>query len=89
MRMDLLFGKFKKYCSDALCKIENYYIALEDDFNGWCIHHRLELHPDYSIRYKADSLKKLDLYYNRPARELIFLPHAEHTRIHSIGRWNE
>lgn len=80
--------KFKKYCCDGLCQIENYYIALQDNFEGWCIHHRLELHPDYSIRFKADSLKKLDLYYNRPASELIFLKNSEHTRIHTIGRHN-
>ena len=78
-------GKFKKYCSDALCKIENYYIALEDDFNGWCIHHRLELHPDNSIRYTQKSLKELNLYFNRPANELIFLRNEEHTKLHHLN----
>lgn len=85
-----LSGKtFQSFCIESEWElIENYKLAKADNFIGWHCHHRLELHPDYSIRFTADSLKKLDLYYNRPARELIFLTHAEHTRIHSIGRWN-
>lgn len=78
-----LTRKFKKYCCDALCQIENYYIALQDNFEGWCIHHRLELHPDGSVRYTANSLKKLNLYYNRPFNELIFLRNDEHSSIHT------
>lgn len=85
-----LSGKtFQAFCIESEWElIENYELAKADNFIGWHCHHRLELHPDYSIRFKADSLKKLDLYYNRPARELIFLTHAEHSRIHSLGRWN-
>lgn len=79
-------GKFKKYCCDALCQVENYYIALQDNFEGWCIHHRLELHPDRSLRFTKKSLQDLNLYYNRPANELIFLTNSEHTIIHSISR---
>lgn len=66
--------------------IENYELAKADNFKGWDCHHRLELHPDYSVRFNKKSLQDLDLYYNRPANELIFLTHAEHARIHSIGR---
>lgn len=77
--------KFKKYCCDALCQVENYYIALQDNFKGWCIHHRLELHPDGSVRYTSKSLKELDLYYNRPFTELIFLRNGEHTRLHKLN----
>lgn len=84
-----LSGKtFQAFCIESEWElIENYELAKADNFIGWHCHHRLELHPDYSIRFKADSLKKLDLYYNRPARELIFLTHAEHARIHSKARW--
>ena len=66
--------------------IENYEKAKADNFKGWDCHHRLELHPDYTVRFNRKSLQDLDLYYNRPANELIFLTHAEHARIHSIGR---
>ena len=66
--------------------IENYELAKADNFKGWDCHHRLELHPDVSLRFTRDSLKKLDLYFNRPAQELIFLKHDEHARIHSISK---
>lgn len=69
--------------------IENYEKAKSDNFVGWHCHHRLELHPDNTIRFTVDSLKKLGLYYKRPANELIFLKIEEHARKHAIGKWNE
>lgn len=69
--------------------IENYDKAKADNFNGWECHHRLELHPDCSIRFTQDSLKRLGLFLNRPANELIFLKKQEHAKIHAIGKWNE
>ena len=66
--------------------IENYELAKADNFKGWDCHHRLELHPDGSLRFTKDSLKKLDLYVNRPASELIFLTHSEHAKLHSKSK---
>ena len=66
--------------------IENYELAKADNFKGWDCHHRLELHPDGSLRFTRQSLKDLNLYLNRPARELIFLTHSEHAKLHSISR---
>lgn len=71
---------------DEYEQIENYELAKADNFKGWDCHHRLELHPDGSLRFTRNSLKKLDLYVNRPASELIFLTHSEHARIHSISK---
>ena len=82
-------ANLQKYCSEPLTQIENYEKAQLEDFKGWCIHHRLELHPDYSVRFTASSLKKLNFYYNRPARELIFLRSSEHVRIHHKGIWTD
>ena len=79
-------ANLQKYCSEPLTQIENYEKAKLEDFKGWCIHHRLELHPDCSVRFTASSLKKLNFYYNRPARELIFLRSSEHNRIHIASR---
>lgn len=62
--------------------IENYDKALVDNFNGWHIHHKLELHPDGSIRFSSKSLKELNLYYHRPASELIWISAFEHNSIH-------
>ena len=81
-----LTSHFKRYCADAICLIENYYIALQEDFKGWCIHHRLELHSDNSVRFTSHSLKKLNLYYNRPASELIFLRSEEHIKMHHLNK---
>lgn len=89
LHMELCGKTFRAFCIESEYElIENYELAKKDNFNGWHCHHRLELHPDFSIRYTADSLKKLGLYYDRPASELIFLTHSEHARRHSIGRWN-
>lgn len=67
--------------------IENYDKAKADNFKGWHCHHRLELHPDGSIRFTRESLIKLDLYINRPANELIFLTREEHNKLHGANRW--
>lgn len=67
-----------KYCiKSELPNVENYQEAYKDDFVGWDLHHRLE---EQGYTYK--ELKKQNLYYNRPASELIFLTHAEHTALH-------
>lgn len=72
------FKQKLKYCSEGeFHLIENYDKALKDDFIGWDLHHRLEEHG-----YTYKELKKQNLYYNRPASELIFLTHAEHTALH-------
>lgn len=79
--------RHKYYVKDGrIDLIENYELAASDYFKGWHIHHKLELHPDGSIRFMKESLINLDLYYNRPPSELIWLRHSEHTRIHSKAR---
>lgn len=76
-----------KYHKRRICNeywnIENYELAKADNFEGWVIHHRLELHPDGSLRYTRKSLIKLDLYYNRPSNELIWLRIDDHLRMHN------
>ena len=41
--------------------IENYELAKADNFDGWEIHHKIELHPDGSVRYTSKSLKDIGL----------------------------
>jgi len=78
--------EMKQYVEDGrIDLIENYELAKKDNFKGWCIHHRLELHPDYSIRYYRETLIELDIYLHRPSNELIFLSRSEHARIHSLS----
>ena len=72
---------FEKYCKDYK-NIENYEKAKKDNFKGWHCHHRLETHNSDGERRLVDipqkELKALDMYYHRPAEELIFLTTREH-----------
>ena len=81
--------RFKYYCKDYE-NIENYDKAKADDFKNWEVHHRLETHNSDGERrlvdITADELKALDMYYNRPADELIFLTIYEHSRLHMKGK---
>ena len=70
------FGKVKKYCKDDISLIENYDKAVADD-NIWDCHHRREMTTS------KKELLELGEYFNRPANELIFLTHSEHTILHN------
>lgn len=76
------------YCTEPE-KIENFEKALADNFVGWEVHHRLETHNSDGERRLVDitmaELKALDMYYNRPASELIYLTKAEHLKLHHTG----
>lgn len=63
-------------------KIENYELAKADNFKGWCIHHRLELTLEGDFAHTMEDLIRLDMYYNRPYFELIFLRHNDHAKLH-------
>lgn len=74
----------KRYCCEDISLIENYEEAIADTTQTWSCHHRREC-----VNGKFTSLTDLmdkDLYYNRPASELIFLTNSDHCRLHSIGR---
>lgn len=70
--------------------IENYKLALADDFRGWQRHHRLETHNSDGekrlVEITPAELKALGMYYDRPANELIWLTDSEHFTIHSHRR---
>ena len=73
------------YCKE-IEKIENYNLAKVDNFVGWDRHHRLETHNSDGVRRLVDlsiaELKALDMYYNRPPEELIWLRNSEHSKLH-------
>lgn len=75
------------YCCEDISNIENYNLAKKDNFIKWDIHHRLETNNSDGERRLVDlshsELKALDMYYNRPASELIFLKHKEHMQLHN------
>lgn len=72
------------YCIEDISKIENYDKAIADTTQTWVCHHRLEMQDEPFN--SAEYLKKNNLYYHRPAAELIFLTRGEHTKLHSTGR---
>ena len=75
------------YCSEPLENIENYDKAVADTEHVWDCHHRAEILP--CGVYSREALKKTGLYWHRPARELIFLRHDEHIRLHTMNQSQE
>lgn len=82
---------FKYYCKNYE-NIENYEKAKDDNFKGWCIHHRLETHNSDGerrlVNISAAELKALGMYWNRPADEMIFLTESEHKSLHFSSSGN-
>ena len=70
---------FKLYCKDYE-NIENYDKAKADNFVGWVCHHRK------GVDIPTEELQVLDMYYNRPPEELIFLTRSEHHYLHKKGK---
>ena len=81
--------EFERYCKDYK-NIENYDKAAADDFKGWHCHHRLQTWTSDGERREVDisaaELIALDMYYNRPPEELIFLTSMEHGFLHNKGK---
>lgn len=71
----------RKFCKDDISMIENYEKAINDMTQTWHCHHRLETFDGERTR-PSRYLMMVNMYYNRPADELIFLTPSEHQRIH-------
>lgn len=93
--IEQLNAHHKPYCNGDISKIENYYEALNDKETVWHIHHRLETHNSDGekrlVDLTVDELKALDMYYNRPPEELIFVTPSMHGSLHHSGKsaWNK
>lgn len=75
--------KVSKFCKEYPSMIENYDKAMEDKYHIWHCHHKLEIGSDYNNT--VEDLKLMNLYYNRPACEFIFLTSAEHNKLHNTN----
>lgn len=75
----MLPDTLKKYCCEDFTKIEGYSEAVESE-SLYDIHHKLETNPD--SYYTKKELIEQNLYYNRPASELMLIEHNEHVRLH-------
>lgn len=73
-----LVAKYLKYTND-IYNVENFETALSENFKDWEVHHRKEENG-----MKMSELIAADLYYNRPAEELIFLRRSEHRRLSTV-----
>lgn len=72
----------KRFCCEDISLIENYKLAVNSNEQYDC-HHRLEIQED-GVLLSMQQLKDMNLYYHRPASELIFLSHKEHMRLHAL-----
>ena len=66
----------RAYCNENIEDIENFYKALSDKKELWHVHHKL------GETISRKELQERDMYYNRPANELIFLSPLEHCLRH-------
>ena len=41
--------RYKRICKDDISLVENYDLALADNFKGWVMHHRLETRRVYNV----------------------------------------
>ena len=80
----MIYIKFvKKCCLDEFNLIENYDKAINDTTQCWVLHHRKETDLGLSRQQLIDQ----NLYFNRPACELIFLTKAVHNNIHHKNKY--
>lgn len=75
-------NKAKYYCREDISLIKNYEQAIADETQTWECHHILELTLDGEFAHTKEELKRLGMYYHRPANELIFLTRSEHMKLH-------
>jgi hypothetical protein len=85
--------QYKVYCKKGEEEKVMYYAeAKADNFIGWVRHHRLETHTSdgflRSVQLSKAELIALDMYYNRPAKELIWLKAGEHRTVHGNLKGN-
>ena len=69
----------RRYCCEDISKIENYDKAVNDS-ETWECHHKGEVLP--CGMYSVEDLKEFNLYWQRPASELIFLTKKDHKGLH-------
>ena len=75
-------NKVKRYCCEDISLIENYNQAIADKEKTWEIHHRRECDSEGRTLFTKKQLIEMNLYYKRPAPELIFVTRSMHSKIH-------
>lgn len=78
----------ESYCKDDISKIENYDLAVSDS-DKWVCHHRLEITMDGEFAHTKLEMIRMNMYYQRPYFELIFLKESEHRKLHNQSMSDE
>ena len=73
----------RKYCREDITLIKNYAEAVADTTQTWICHHQ---NAEPFTGFCTKDLKKMNMYYQRPASELKFVTYSEHTYIHGKGK---
>ena len=74
--------KAKRYCSEDISLIENYHEAIADKEKMWDTHHRRECDSEGRTLFTSKQLVEKNLYFKRPASELIFVTKSMHMKLH-------
>ena len=69
-------------CSEDVSLIENYHQAIADQTKMWDIHHRRECDSEGRTLFTRKQLIDMNLYFKRPAAELIFVTRSMHKKLH-------
>jgi hypothetical protein len=74
-----------RYCREDYRTIRGYDDAVKSP-------HRSSIHHINELTFTSDELKKMNMYYNRPASELVWLSVYDHANLHrkfgkSNNRW--
>ena len=72
----------KLYCSEDISFIENYREAIADQTRTWDIHHLRECDENGRTLFTKKQLIENNLYYKRPASELMFVTRLMHSKLH-------
>ena len=72
----------KLYCSEDISLIENYHQAIADQTKMWDIHHRRECDENGWTLFTKKQLIDMNLYFKRPASELVFVTRSMHWKLH-------
>lgn len=69
----------RKYCREDITLIKNYAEAVADKTRTWCCHH---INGEPFTGFCKKDLKKMNMYVNRPASELVFVTRKMHDKLH-------
>lgn len=80
--------QYNRFCiPEEKEKVLHYAEASADNYKGWVRHHRLETHTSdgflRTVQLTKEELIALDMYFDRPASELIWLKAGVHRTVHS------